>query len=207
LASALAQGATVVDTRQAAEFGRGAVPGTINIPLNRAFTSWAGSLLPYDRDFYLITDDGGGRILDELARDLSGIGLDRIAGHFVGETVERWRSLKGELQSTPTVSLAEVADRLRENAVTLLDVRHEEEWRSGHVPGTLNIPLGHLSRSLQAVPRARPIIVHCQSGARAAIGASLLQAAGFEDVSVYMGGYAEWTAAGQPRVSEAASSS
>ncbi len=206
LASALAQGATVVDTRQAAEFGRGAIPGTINIPLNRAFTSWAGSLLPYDRDFYLITDDGGGRILDELARDLSGIGLDRLAGHFSGETVERWRSLKGELQSTPTVSLAEVADRLRGNAATLLDVRHEGEWKSGHVPGTLNIPLGHLSRSLQAIPRARPVIVHCQTGARAAIGASLLQAAGFEDVSVFVGGYAEWIAAGQPRVSEGTSS-
>ena len=132
----------MVDTRQAAEFGRGAVPGTINIPLNRAFTTWAGSLLPYDRDFYLITDDGGVRMLDELARDLSGIGLDRIAGHFGAETVERWRSLKGELQSTPTVSLAEVADRLRGNGAILLDVRNEGEWKSGHVPGALNIPVG-----------------------------------------------------------------
>src|SRR6185436_4558893 len=58
LASVLGQGDTVVDTRRAKEFARGAVPGTINIPANRAFTTWAGSLLEYDRDLYLIVDQG-----------------------------------------------------------------------------------------------------------------------------------------------------
>ena len=56
------------------------VPGTINIPLNKSFTTWAGWLLPYDRDFYLIVDERCGHCLEEAARDLAMIGLDRVAG-------------------------------------------------------------------------------------------------------------------------------
>jgi hydroxyacylglutathione hydrolase len=202
LAGALARGATVVDTRQAVEFARGAVPGTINIPWNRGFTTWAGSVLPYDRDIYLITDEGGVRILDELAHDLSGIGLDRIAGHFGADVVERWRSLDGRLQTIPNVSLTEVGDRLELNEATLIDVRSEGEWRSGHIPGAFNLPVGALSESLPEISKQRPLIVHCQSGARAAIAASVLKTRGFEDVRIFAGGFAEWTAADRPRVAE-----
>ena len=49
--------ALVVDTRHAAEYAQAHVPGTINLPLNRSFTTWAGWLIPYDRDFYLLLDD------------------------------------------------------------------------------------------------------------------------------------------------------
>src|SRR5690606_42044174 len=51
------QGALVVDTRHAAEYAQAHVPGTINIPLNRSFTTWAGWLIPYDRDFYLVRSE------------------------------------------------------------------------------------------------------------------------------------------------------
>jgi hydroxyacylglutathione hydrolase len=105
LAAALEDGATVVDTRPATEFGLGAVPGTINIPVSRAFTTWAGSLLPYDRDFYLIIDDSRGQTVNELVRDLSGIGLDRLAGYFGADTVEAWQASKGQLQTIPSAGL------------------------------------------------------------------------------------------------------
>jgi hydroxyacylglutathione hydrolase len=49
-----------VDTRPARQFVERAVPGTINIPVGRAFITWAGWLLPYDRDFYLLADDSPG---------------------------------------------------------------------------------------------------------------------------------------------------
>jgi hydroxyacylglutathione hydrolase len=198
LASVLAQGGTVVDARQAAEFVLGAVPGTINIPVTRAFTTWAGSLLPYDRDFYLIVDDRGGQTVDELVRDLAGIGLDRLAGYFGTETIEAWRTSQGQLQSIPTLTLAQVSSQLRADRVTLLDVRGEGEWKSGHLPGSLNVPVAGLDRRVNEIPRDRPVIVHCQTGARAAIAASVLRARGFTDVRYFPGGFAEWHAAGQP---------
>jgi hydroxyacylglutathione hydrolase len=82
--------------------------------------------------------------------------------------------------------------------VTVLDVRGEAEWKSGHLPGSLNVPVGSLDGRLKEIPRDRPVIVHCQTGARAAIAASLLRARGFTDVRLFPGGFAEWRSAGLP---------
>jgi hydroxyacylglutathione hydrolase len=197
LSSVLAQGGTVVDTREASEYGRGAVPGTINIPASRTFTTWAGSLLPYDRELHLIVDDRRVPKVDELMRDLAGIGLDRVVGYFGSEAVDMWRMSKGQLQTILSIGL-ELTERQRSDGVVVLDVRGEEEWRAGHIPGSLNLPLGDLERRLDVVPRNRPVIVHCQTGARAAMAASLLRARGFNDVRLFQGGFAEWRAAGLP---------
>jgi hydroxyacylglutathione hydrolase len=131
-----------------------------------------------------------------LVRDLAGIGLDRVAGYFGVETVEGWRTTTGHLQTIPTLTLADVAAQLRADDAVVLDVRNEGEWQGGHLPGSLNLPLGSLDRRLREIPRDRPVIVHCQTGARAAIGASLLRARGFTDVRLFPGGFAEWQAAG-----------
>ena len=200
LAASLAKGDTVVDTRPASEFMLGAVPGTVNIPATRSFTTYAGSLLPYDRDFYLMVDDRRVQTVDELVRDLAGIGLDRVGGYFGTETVEAWRTSRGHLQTIPTLTLADVSAQLRANRVTVLDVRGEGEWKSGHVPGSLNVPVGSLEQQVAEIPRDRPVIVHCQTGARAAIAASLLRARGFSDVRLFPGGFAEWHAAGLDEV-------
>jgi hydroxyacylglutathione hydrolase len=198
LASVLTQGGIVVDTRPAPEFVLGAVPGTINIPVTRAFTTWAGSLLPYDRDFYLLIDDRRGQTVDEVVRDLAGIGLDGLAGYFGAETIEVWRTSQGQLQTIPTLTLAQVSSQLRADRVTVLDVRGEGEWKSGHLPGSLNVPVGSLDGRVNEIPRDRPVIVHCQTGARGAIAASLLRSRGFTDVRFFPGGFAEWGAAGLP---------
>jgi hydroxyacylglutathione hydrolase len=112
--------------------------------------------------------------------------------------VEAWRTSQGHLQATPTLTLADVAAQLRANHAVLLDVRAEQEWKQGHARGSLNVPVGDLEQRLGEIPRDRSVIVHCQTGARAAIAASLLQARGFSDVRLFPGGFAEWHAAGQP---------
>jgi hydroxyacylglutathione hydrolase len=198
LAAALAQGATVVDTRPAGEFGKGAVPGTINIPATRSFTTWAGSLLPYDRDFYVIAEDGREQAIDQLVRDLAGIGLDRIVGYFGTDVVAAWRASQGHLQTIPSLSLTEFASHRKANDRAVLDVRGDGEWKAGHLPGSINLPVGELEQRLGELPEDRPLIVHCQTGGRAAIAASLLRARGFEHVALFPGGFAEWRSAGQP---------
>jgi hydroxyacylglutathione hydrolase len=199
LTSVLAQGGTVVDTRRAEDFARGAVPGTINIPANRTFTTWAGSLLSYDQSFYLIVEEGRAELVDELAHDLAGIGLDHLAGYFAGDVVDAWR--ESALQTIPELTLAEVVGRLRESGAPpelVLDVRAAGEWQAGHIPRALNIPLGELDQRLEEVPRDRPVLVHCQTGARAAMAASILRARGFDVVRQFPGGFAEWQMSDQP---------
>ncbi|HUR95388.1 MAG TPA: MBL fold metallo-hydrolase [Gemmatimonadales bacterium] len=196
LTAALAAGATVVDTRPAREFVAEAIPGTINIPAGRAFTTWAGWLVPYDRPFYLIADERSPRG-GELVRDLAGIGLDRVAGVAGTSMIAEWRA-GHPLQTIPGITLDAVAAAVHARSATLLDVRSRAEWNAGHLPGALNVPLGELSACIETISTDRPVIVHCQTGARAAIAASLLHANGRPAVRLYGGGYAEWTGAGRP---------
>jgi hydroxyacylglutathione hydrolase len=198
LLQVLVGGVTVVDTRESSEFMRGALPGTINIPASRSFITWAGSLLPYDREFYLIVDEGRLQMVEELARDLAGIGLDRVAGYFGSGVIDAWRTSQSQLQSISSLTLTEFAERQRQNGDVVLDVRGEGEWNAGHVPSSMNVPLGELDQRLNEVPRGRTLLVHCQTGARAAIAASLLRARGFSDVRLFSGGFAAWRAAGEP---------
>jgi hydroxyacylglutathione hydrolase len=72
------------------------------------------------------------------------------------------------------------------------------EWADGHVPGSSNIPVADLEQRLGELPRDRLLVVHCQSGSRAAIAASLLRARGIVDVRIFSGGFAEWSKAGYP---------
>ncbi|HKT58628.1 MAG TPA: MBL fold metallo-hydrolase [Gemmatimonadales bacterium] len=195
LAKAVADRAPVVDTRAARIYAERAIPGTINIPANRSFATWAGSLLPYDRDFYLIADDRAGG-LGELLRTLAGIGLDRIAGWAGTDAIEQWAAAGRELVATSRLDLRQTGDAIASRRGALLDVRSRAEWAAGHMPGAVNVPLGELEQRLDEVPRARPLIVQCQTGSRAAIATSLLRARGFDDVVLYTGGFAEWSAAG-----------
>ncbi len=199
LMSVLQSRGMVVDTRTSDEYGRGSIPGTINIPNTRAFPTWAGSLLPYDRELYLIVPEPDDPMFEELVRTLAGIGIDRVAGYFGSEVLGHWRKSGGELQTIPMVTLEQLTTRSR-NGEVLLDVRGVGEWDAGHVPGSLNLPVAQLEARLDEIPRGLPLIVHCQTGARAAIAASLLRAQGFEDVRLFRGGFAEWRAAGQPVV-------
>jgi hydroxyacylglutathione hydrolase len=197
LAAELAGGGIVVDTREASEFGRGAVRGTINIPANRSFTTWAGSLLPPNRDVYLLVVGQEGQA-DQLARDLAGIGIERVAGYFSTDVFNDSSSSGGDLQTVPRITLDQLTKGVRQNGMVVVDVREQGEWNAGHLPGSLNLPLSHLDQRLPDIPRGPTVVVHCQTGPRAAIGASLLLARGFPDVRLFSGGFAEWRAAGQP---------
>ncbi|HET7469021.1 MAG TPA: MBL fold metallo-hydrolase [Gemmatimonadales bacterium] len=202
LARAIADGAPVVDTRAARVYADRAIPGTLNIPANRSFATYAGSLLPYDRDFYLIADERA-NATGELLRALAGIGLDRVAGCAGSDLVEKWQAAGREVTSTPRLNLRQTADAVAAGHGAVLDVRSRAEWAGGHLPGAVNVPLGELDQRLGEVPSGRPLIVQCQTGARAAIAVSLLKARGLKDVVLYTGGVAEWSAAGQSVEGEA----
>ncbi len=195
LAPALAEAAVVIDVRPALDFAGGAVSGTINIPWSKSFTTYAGTVLPYDRDLYLITSDDGGPSPEEIGRELSGIGLDRVGGYFGVDALERNAKGAPPLETMASLDAAEL--ERRSGTVSLIDVRSAGEFTGGHLPGALNIPLGSLSERLREIPHDRPAVVHCQSGSRATIAASVLKASGFSDVRVFRGGFAEWKGSGR----------
>lgn len=190
----LENGAIVVDTRPATAYAAGYVPNTINIPLNRSFNTWAGWLLPYDEDFYLIVDDSCAGCVEDAVKDLAMVGLDSIAGYFGVEAVEAWAAGGRKLDRVQQALPKELNKELGE--VTVLDVRGLSEWEAGHLPSAKNIPVGYLSDRLEEIPHDRPLVVYCQGGSRAAIAASVLKSRGLNNVSNLIGGYAAWRAAG-----------
>ena len=194
----IGMGALVVDTRHMADYAAGHVPKTINIPLNQSFTTWAGWLVPYDTDYYLVIDDQCTHCVDEAVRDLAMIGLDRVAGYFGSEVIEAWAVAERPLGAVPQTTSKDLAEQFRQGTVTVLDVRGRSEWEAGHLPGVVNIPVGYLADRLGEIPRDKPVVVHCQGGARSAIAASLLRARGYTKVVNLSGGLADWEAAGNP---------
>lgn len=197
--AALDAGATVIDTRHAADFAAGHVPGTINIPLNRSFATWAGSLLPLDRPCHFIVDDDDAPVLAaRAARALALIGFDQIGGYFGAESIAEWHATGGALEQVQMLTAPELRSRLASGGVTVIDVRNDHEWHAGHVQGAHWIPLATLAQRAQELDRNGTLVVHCQGGTRSAIAASLLLAAGHHNVANLAGGFADWLSAGFP---------
>ena len=195
LGPTLAGDAVVVDARLADDFAAGHVPGTLNIPLTRAFTTWAGWLVPYGEDFYLVGDESDNA---EAVRDLAMVGLDRVAGVFPPEAVTAPEGDARPLQRIRVVDAAWVAEHRDHPDVVVLDIRGAAEWEAGHIPGALHIPLGYLPDRMDEVPAGRTVAVHCESGSRSAIAASVLQAHGADRVVDFRGGIQAWREEGRP---------
>ncbi len=194
----LAHNATVVDVRPANAFAAEHIPGTLNVPLGSSFTTWAGSLLPYDRDLYLLVDSECDNCEAIALQNLSLIGLDRVAGTFDSGVLAEWRDRGRPLGSIKQCDVADVGRVIGQSDVVVVDVRKRSEWSAGHLPGESirNIPLQELSQRLGELPAGKRIVVHCQGGGRAAIAASLLTANGFPDVCNLSGGFGAWQKSG-----------
>ena len=190
LAAALESGALVIDTRDAAAFATAHIPGTINIPLNNSFNTWAGWLVPFESEIYLI---GDADTAPTAARDLAMIGLDAVAGAFDTRVVSEWLASGRTIGQVPQVTAEELSRMLAAGEVNVLDVRGKTEWEAGHILDSPNIPVGYVADHLAEIPRDKPLVVYCQAGARSAIATSVLRARGVANVINMTGGYEAWS--------------
>ncbi len=200
LEDVLRQKTLVIDTRPAGEYAVGHLPGTINIPLNASFVTWAGWFVPYTDDLYLIVDDATATRMEEVVRSLALIGIDRVAGYFGTSALAHAVNHGATLQPVKQIMPDALAGRLATHEVTVIDVRGATEWAAGHLPSATHIPLGYLPDRLAEVPADRPVVVQCQAGARSAIAASVLQRLGRTNVINMVGGFAAWQGEGLPVV-------
>lgn len=194
LRAALGSGAPVIDARSVADFAAGHIPGTINIPLSKSFVTYAGSLLPYDRDLFVVLPKDGMVDAAGLARLLISIGFDRLGGVAGPEAVTGWAQAGGSLATMVRRSVAEV--REKPSSGVILDVRNRSEWDAGHLPGAVLIPLPELVERIGELDPGAEILLHCQGGSRSGIAASVLESRGFGKVADMIGGFGAWAAAG-----------
>jgi hydroxyacylglutathione hydrolase len=195
LESALEKGTTVVDTRPAAEFAMGHVPGTLNIPLGKSFLNWSGALVPEDIDFWIITEGESDEAAKRILGDLSKVGLTRVAGVFPSDVLREWKARHGNLETVAQID-PQSLEKHTDGDIQVIDVRSPEEWRRGHLPGAIHIPLALLPDRIGELDASVPIVMQCQGGGRSSIATSLLQSHGLADVSNLAGGYDAWVAQG-----------
>ncbi len=185
----IARKALVIDTRPAAEYAKQHTAGTINIPFSSSFVTWAGWLAQADEVYLIVDGITASSRLEEASRSLALIGSDRIAGYFDPSAVTGQATIA---QITPQELRAKIDN------VIVIDVRTAGEWKDGHLPGAVHMPLGYLGERAAKIPVATPIVVQCQTGGRSSIAASVLERAGFTNVANLTGGITAWAAAGLP---------
>jgi hydroxyacylglutathione hydrolase len=182
---------TVVDLSASNEFAAGHVPGSINIPQSM-LAAWAGWLVDYKKPTYLICSP---HQLESAAAMLHKIGVEEISGAFdVAAVKAAGLATESFASGTPQ----DLRHKIEAGQVHLVDVRGDAEWAEGRIEQAEHRFLGRLSKNLAGLPKETPIVVQCRSGARSAIGCSVLQAQGFKNVVNLTGGYLAWTGAGYP---------
>jgi glyoxylase-like metal-dependent hydrolase (beta-lactamase superfamily II)/rhodanese-related sulfurtransferase len=180
-----ADGATVLDVRPADAFAAGHLPGAISVPVGGgSFGTRVGFLVGVDEPFVLYASSPAEAEL--AARRLHAIGFLELAGYVDGAA--------GATETMATVDVGDLERLL--GSVELLDVREGDEWKSGYIPGSRHLPYRLTRTCSDCLPRDRPIVTICETGARAAIAASVLAAAGFDARPVLHGGIDDWARRG-----------
>ena len=185
-------GALVLDTRPAAAYGTAHVPGSLHIALSGQFASWAGALVPPEARLVLVAEDPEHET--EARVRLARVGLENVAGRLEGG-IAAWEASGRPLASTEQIAVDELAERLREGRLSLLDVRRPMEWQAGHIEGARHVPLNDLPRQAGAFERDGALAVVCASGYRSSVATSVLERQGFRKLSNVVGGMTAWTAA------------
>jgi hydroxyacylglutathione hydrolase len=175
----------VLDVRDAHEFARGHRAGAVNVPASgSSFGTKAAFVLPELPIVLHAESDVQAR---SAAARLWAVGIFQLAGWAVGG---------GDEQVEP-VSIDELERRLASDEIQLLDVREADERDSGFIPGSRHLPYRTARQAAEnGLCGEKPIVTICESGARAAIAASVLHASGLDARPVLDGGLSAWRARG-----------
>lgn len=178
----------VLDTRRSTTFSRGFIPGSIFIGLEGKFAEWAGSILPFDKPLLLVTEAAKEK---ETVMSLAQAGFSKITGYLQGG-FEAWKQAGEKTDLIIDVEPDELAmDIPFDERLIVVDVRKEVEFADGHVKDAVNIPLGNMTdpASMANIEDTDNLYLHCGSGYRSIIAASLLKRQGIHNFRNVLGGW------------------
>jgi len=137
--------------------------------------------------------------VEEARLRLARVGIEVLDGYLAGG-VGAWKQAGLPLTTLPQTSAQDLERQLQSRQVQVLDVRRAPEWQAGHIEQAIWWPLDNFKVSPPEIDRDVPLAVHCKSGYRSMIAASLLQRAGFRRVINVAGGFDAWQQAKLPSV-------
>jgi glyoxylase-like metal-dependent hydrolase (beta-lactamase superfamily II)/rhodanese-related sulfurtransferase len=175
------QGALMIDTRDKVDFEKAHIPNSIFIGLNGSFASWVGTLVTdINQPIVFIADKG---TEDEVVTRLSRVGYDNTLG-FLDGGIDAWNEAGYDVEEIKSVTVAELETLLNNEEITVVDVRKPTEYAAEHVEGAKNVALDYLSENLSEIDKNETNYLHCVSGYRSLIAASILQSRGYNVINI-----------------------
>ena len=184
----------VLDVRRYTAFASLHIPGAWHLDLNGNFPTFAGWVLPTDKDILLVADTYEHAIAANLSARR--VGMDRIVGYLDGGMMA-WATGGYRTADIHLVSAEDLHDRVTGTSnMVLVDVRSPLEFEDGHIGGAVNIPAPDLrTRYKELDPEKRTFLI-CSSGNRSSLGVSILKQRGFKELHNVAGGMTGYSRAG-----------
>jgi rhodanese-related sulfurtransferase len=191
----------ILDTRSYHAFASQHIAGVWHLDLNGNFPTFAGWVLPPDKDILLIADDYGKAL--EANTWARRVGIDGIVGYLDGGMVA-WAVAGFGTSHIRLISAEDLHDMITSGTdFVLLDVRAPQEFEDSHINGAINIPTADLRTRYNELSKDKTTVLICSSGNRSSLGASILKQHGFSDVYNVAGGMTGYSAAGYTRACHA----
>ncbi|MFT3950085.1 MAG: rhodanese-like domain-containing protein [Agriterribacter sp.] len=179
---------TVIDTRSAAEFTDGFIPGAVFAGMEGNFTEWMLNLFSTNTAIILVISEGHEK---ECIDKLTGAGFTNIRGYLEGG-FEAWKKAGEKIDMIINVDAAEMAmDIPFDENLVVVDVRKPVEFADGHIENAFNLPLSDITdpANLIKLEERDNLYVHCARGYRSVIAASLLKQQGYDNLRNILGGW------------------
>jgi len=184
----------VLDVRSYDAFSSQHVPGSWHIDFGGNFPTFAGWVLPFDKDIMLVAHDY------EQAKEaniwLRRVGLDSGFASLDGGMFE-WAVSGLHTKHVNLLAAKDLQDMIKgSNNFVLLDVRAPEEYKDNHIQNAINIPVPNLRTRYKELDTNKKIVLTCSTGHRSSLGSSILSQYGFKDINNLAGGMKGYSAAG-----------
>jgi hydroxyacylglutathione hydrolase len=189
------RGAGLLDTRSKAEYVQAHIPGSVHLEADSQLSNRIGFVFPPDVPVILLLSDPSE--YEQVVYSLARVGYDNVVG-YLAEGLDVWEKMglpitAGDIKDVDPKELYELLQSCTNgDCPKVVDVREPWEYRQGHVPGAVLLPLGQLSSRLNELNPEHPVAVICASGNRSQSAAALLGQKGFKLVYNVSGGIGSW---------------
>lgn len=177
-------GALVIDTRTHDAFAKGFIKNALSFSLSGSFAIWVGTLVEINRPLVIVAEEGKE---EESITRLARVGFENVKGFLKGGYAA-WKAAGKPTDTITMLNAKEFAAHVHGGSY-VLDVRKLSEAEAGHIKNATVIPLAELEKNISAIDGGKEVLIHCRSGYRSMVAASMLKAKGFKDVANVTGGW------------------
>lgn len=178
----------VLDTRAGKKYKfEGTIPGAWYIGIDGGFAPWVGALMVNTQQKLILLADEDR--VEEVVTRLSRVGFDNALGYLKGG-LDAWKAEGMAVDTIESIDAKDTIEGLEDGSLKhVLDVRKPSEYQAQHVEGVENFALDFLMLNMAELDKNTAYALHCQSGYRSLIAASILKSKGFKEITDITGGY------------------